>query len=72
MLPPGSRSLMVCWLTTIGGIVFWFWGIGRLNCGIFNLLDNGGIPHGLVVENGGVFVIDTTLFSGKEVLTIIV
>jgi len=36
------------------------------------LLDNGGIPHGLVVENGGVFVIDTTLFSGKEVLTIIV
>ena len=53
LLPPSSRSLLVHLLTTIGGIVFWLWGIGRLNCGIFISLDNGGILHGLVVENGG-------------------
>jgi len=42
--------------------------MGRLNYGMFILLDNGGLPHGLVIENGG-FVVDTTLFCGKLVLT---
>ena len=28
--------------------------------------------HGLEVENGEVFVVDTTLFCGKEVSTIVV
>ena len=44
----------------------------KLNCGIFISLDNDGIPHDLVVENGGVFVVDTILFCGKEISTTIV
>jgi len=39
---------------------------------MFISLDNGGIPHGLVVENGGMLVVDTTLFCGKEVLMVLV
>ena len=41
----------------------------RLNCGVFISLDNGVIPHGHAVENGGVFVVDIILFYGKEVST---
>jgi len=41
--------------------------MGKLNFGIFVSFDNGDIPRGLVVENGGVFIVNTTLFCGKEV-----
>ena len=38
---------------------------------MFISLGAGGIPYGLVVENGGVFVVDTTLFCDNEVPTTI-